>query len=71
MIDSYIDFLIVLLIFVLINLLYVCGQGITECKRLSIEYLQATMRKKELQKRKELLEARTNPEIANLILSFL
>ena len=49
MIDSYIDVLLILLIFLLMNLLYLCGHGLSACKRHLIEYLQTSMRKKELQ----------------------
>ena len=35
------------------------------------QHLETLLHEKEFQKRKELLEERTNPEIANLILSFL
>jgi len=36
-----------------------------------IEHLETLLQEKELQKMKKILEERTNPEIANLILSFL
>jgi len=69
--ELYIDFPLILLVYLLLNLLCLCIHGLDKCMGHVIEHLETLQHEKELRKRKRLLEERTNPEIANLILSFL
>ena len=49
----------------------ICDCGMEICKRHLKTHLNNSLHKKELEKRKELLEEKTNPDITKLILSFL
>ena len=69
--ELYIDVPLILLVYLLLNLLCLCIRGLDKCMGYVIEYMEILQQEKELQTRKRLLEERTNPEIANLILSFL
>ena len=71
MIELYIDFVLILLIYLLLSLLCLCIHGLDKRAQRFDQHLETLLQEKELQKMKKILEERTNPEIANLILSFL
>ena len=49
----------------------ICSCGLEVCKRFLNDHLKHSKHSKELQKRQDLLEEKTNINIANLITSFL
>ncbi len=49
----------------------ICSCGLEICKRFLNDHLKHSKHSKELQKRQDLLEEKTNINIANLITSFL
>ena len=49
----------------------ICSCGLEVCKRYLNDHLKHSKHSKELQKRQDLLEEKTNINIANLITSFL